>query len=104
MKGFADKTGKPYSGYVTWNKDTQKLDFMFSNAYKEALAAGKVIPDNAHKTQVTVNSEGKTNEATKNIKEPMQSGQTQPTEVQAKKEAEKQEKENKPKNTKGRKI
>jgi hypothetical protein len=77
---------------------------MFKN---QSLAAGTVIPDDRHKAQVAVNSEGKTNEATKNANEPMKSGQTQPTEAQAKKEAEQQDKkqdENKPKNTKGRKL
>ncbi len=31
-----------------------------------------------HKTQVAVNNDGKTNEATKNVKEPLQRGQTEP--------------------------
>jgi hypothetical protein len=64
---------------------------MFPKQYKDALAAGKVVPDDRSKTQVAVNSEGKTNEATKNVKEPLKKGQTQPTE----KQAEKQEKEEK---------
>jgi hypothetical protein len=55
---------------------------MFPKAYKDALAAGKVVPDDRHKTQTAVNSEGKTDEATKNIKEPLKKGQTQPTEKQ----------------------
>jgi hypothetical protein len=81
--GFIDKEGKPYSGYLTFNKENGQIDFMFSKQYKEAVAAGKVIPDNAHKTQVDVNSNGKTNEATKNAKEPLDKGQTQPKEHQA---------------------
>jgi hypothetical protein len=103
IDGLIDKKGKPYSGYITWNKENGKLDFMFPKAYKEALAAGKVVPDNAHQTQVAVNSEGKTNEATKNVKEPMKSGQTQPTEKQAEKQS-KKENEDKPKNRKGRTL
>jgi hypothetical protein len=83
IDGLIDKNNKPYAGYITFDKDTGKLDFMFSKAYKEALAAGKVTPDSRHKTQVAVNSEGKTNEATKNVKEPMDKGQTQPKEHQA---------------------
>ena len=38
--------------------------------------AQKVAPSNESRTQVAVNSEGKTNEATKNLKEPLQKGQT----------------------------
>lgn len=49
-----------------------------------------------HKTQVAVNNEGKTNETTKNLKEPLKSGQTQPTTEQ------KQQQENKQR--RGRKM
>jgi hypothetical protein len=83
IDGLIDKNNKPYAGYITFNKDSGNLDFMFPKAYKEALAAGKVIPDSRHKTQVAVNSEGKTDEATKNVKESIDKGQTQPKEHQA---------------------
>jgi hypothetical protein len=101
VDGLVDKKGKGYSGYITLNKETGKTDFMFPKQYKDALAAGKVIPDNRSKTQVAVNSEGKTSEATKNVKEPLKKGQTQPTEKQAEKQKEKQEK---PKKAKGMKM
>jgi hypothetical protein len=91
VDGLIDKRGKGYSGYITLNKETGKTDFMFPKQYKDALAAGKVIPDNRSKTQVAVNSEGKTSETIKNLKEPLKKGQTQPTEKQAEKQ-EKQEK------------
>lgn len=89
VDGLVDKKGKGYSGYITLNKEIGKTDFMFPKQYKDALAAGKVIPDNRSKTQVAVNSEGKTNEATKNVKEPLKKGQTQPTEKQAEKQEKK---------------
>ena len=38
----------------------------------------KVAPANESRTQVAVNSQGKTNEATKNVNEPLQKGQTAP--------------------------
>jgi hypothetical protein len=91
VDGLVDKKGKGYSGYITLNKETGKTDFMFPKQYKDALAAGKVIPDSRSKTQVAINSEGKTSEATKNVKEPLKKGQTQLTEKQAEKQ-EKQEK------------
>jgi hypothetical protein len=100
VNGLVDKKGRGYSGYITLNKETGKADFMFYKQYKDALAAGKVVPDDRHKTQVAVNSEGKTCEATKNVKEPLKQGQTLPTE----KQAEKQEREQKPKKAKGMKI
>jgi tellurite resistance protein len=85
---------------------------MFSKDYKVAVADGKVIPDDRHKTQVAVNSEGKTNEATKNVKEPLQKGQTKPTEKQAGKQTEKQaekakeqqQQQEQPKKSRGRKM
>jgi hypothetical protein len=83
IDGLTDKKGKGYSGYITLNKETGRMDFMFPKDYKEALAAGKVTPDDRHKTQVAVNSEGKTSEATRGLKEPLKQGQTQPDEKQA---------------------
>ena len=82
VDGLEDKKGKKYSGYITLNKETGKNDFMFPKDYKEALAAGKVTPDDRHKTQVDVNSKGKTNEATKDLQEPLKQGQTKPDEKQ----------------------
>jgi hypothetical protein len=103
VDGLVDKKGKGYSGYITLNKDTGKTDFMFPKQYKEAVEKGLVIPDNRSKTQVAVNSEGKTNEATKNVKEPLKKGQMQPTEKQAEKQAAKQE-QTKPKKAKSMKM
>jgi hypothetical protein len=108
VSGLEDKKGKQYSGYVTLDKENGKLDFMFSKAYKEAVAAGKVVPDDRHKTQVAVNSEGKTNEATKKVDKPLDKGQTQPTgkqvEKQEKKEVKAKQETDKPKKSKGHKM
>jgi hypothetical protein len=75
VSGLVDKKGKEYNGYITFNKQTNKTDFSFQNPDKVKEQAK---PTEAHKTQTAVNSEGKTNEATKNIKEPLDSGQTNP--------------------------
>lgn len=40
--------------------------------------AQTVTPSNESRTQLAVNNEGKTNEATKHVKEPLQQGQTAP--------------------------
>lgn len=96
IPNLVDKKGQTYNGYITFNKETGKTNFEFPNQYKE-----RIKPTEAHKTQTAVNSEGKTNEATKNIKEPLQKGQQRP------KNEKQQEQQNKPKapaKSKGRKV
>lgn len=93
MAGLVDKKGQTYNGYITFNKDTGKTGFEFPNQYKE-----RIQPTEAHKTQTAVNSQGKTNEATKNIKEPLKSGQQRP------KNEKQQEQQNKPAKSKSRKV
>ncbi|WP_288245158.1 DUF3945 domain-containing protein [uncultured Chryseobacterium sp.] len=95
VDGLTDSKGKAYQGYITFNKETSKTDFSFTNPNK---LKEKAQPSEDHKTQKAVNSDGKTNEATKNIKEPLQSMQQQP----ANKQQEEQQK--KPARSKGRKI
>ena len=68
-----------------------------------------MTPAAESKTQVAVNNEGKTNEATKYSKEPLKQGQTQPTAKQVEKKEQKQQQEQKqppaaPKKSKGRKM
>lgn len=96
VSGLVDKKGKEYNGYITYNKESGKTGFEFPNQYKE-----RTQPTEAHKTQTAVNSEGKTNEATKNIKEPLQKGQQAPKD---KKQQEQQEKSKTPAKSKGRKM
>ena len=48
-----------------------------------------ITPAEESKTQVAVNSQGKTNEATKGLKEPLEQGQTQPKPEQKKKSGQK---------------
>lgn len=96
IDGLKDKKGQPYQGYITFNKETGKTDFAFPNHIK-----AKVKPTETHKTQTAVNSEGKTNEATKNSKESLESGQQTP---KNKKQQEEQEKSETPAKSKGRKM
>lgn len=83
VAGMKDREGKEYNAYVKVNPDQNKLGFYRWNPDK--ANAKDVTPDDASKTQVAVNSEGKTNEATKKLKEPLNAGQTKPTEAQEKK-------------------
>lgn len=94
ISGLEDKKGKAYTGYITLNKETNKIDFSFQNPEKLKAQAK---PVETHKTQTAVNSEGKTNEATKNLKEPLKSGQTNPDSHQ-------QEQQDTPARSKGRKM
>lgn len=93
---LVDKQGKEYKGYLTFNNETGKTEFSFSNPNK---LREKIQPAEEHKAQTAVNSDGKTNEATKNVKEPLKSGQKEPD---SKKQQEKQTQ--KPAKSKGRKI
>ncbi len=94
VKGLTDKKGQSYNAYIKVNTKKGKLDFFKWNPDK----AQKKTPDNAHKTQEAVNSQGKTNEATKKVKEPLKQRQSQPNEKQQEKKTEKQQK------SRGRKI
>lgn len=75
LDGLLDKKNQPYQGYITLNQENGKIDFSFQNSDKIQQHAK---PTEAHKTQTAVNSEGKTNEATKHLKEPLQKGQQSP--------------------------
>ncbi len=75
ISDFKDGQGQPYKGYVTLNKETGSYDFSFKNP--NALK-NKVQPAETHKTQVAVNSNGKTNEATKHVNEPLKPEQQTP--------------------------
>jgi len=80
VQGMVDRKGQTYNAYIKLNPEENKLNFYRWNPDK--ANAKQVIPDNASKVQVAVNSDGKTNEATKEIKEPLKPGQTKPTEAQ----------------------
>ena len=79
IDGLQDANGKAYQGCITFNKETSKTDFSFTNPNKLKEEAK---PTEDYKTQTAVNSQGKTNEATKNSKEPLESKQQQPANKQ----------------------
>lgn len=94
VKGMKDKKGQEFNAYIKINDEKGKLDFYKWNPNK-AKSNAEVTPDKNSEIQVAVNSEGKTNEATNKVKEPLKKGQTQPTEKQQ---------ENTPKQSRGRKM
>lgn len=108
VKGLKDKEGQEYNAYVKVNHEKGKLDFYRFNPDKAKEKAKEIDPINEHKTQIAVNSEGKTNEATKKVNEPLKKGQTQLTENQVRKQEKKDIKENgqsgTPKKSRGSKM
>lgn len=95
VDGLVDRKGKEYQGYITFDKETGKTDFAFNNP---DVLKEKIQPKEENKTQVAVNSEGKTNESTKNIAEPLKSGQTH---ADTQKQQEKQNNSMPPKKSRG---
>ncbi|MDP9959141.1 DUF3945 domain-containing protein [Chryseobacterium lathyri] len=91
---LTDAKGKAYQGYITFNKETFKTDFSFNHPNKLKEEAK---PTEDHKTQTAVNTQGKTNEATKNVKEPLESKPQQPAN---KKQEDQQKKVRKPRGQK----
>lgn len=85
VDGVPDAKGVPSTIYIRFNPDKQR-----PYTYNSDPDNAKVItPAEESKTQVAVNSQGKTNEATKGLKEPLEQGQTQPKPEQKKKSGQK---------------
>lgn len=96
IKNMVDRAGQPFNAYVKFDKEENRPRFYRWNPdRKQEQGEAKVVAvAEENKTQVAVNNEGKTNEATKHVKEPLKKEQSEPTEKQ-KKEVQKK---------KGRKI
>ena len=101
LKNMVDKQGQPFNAYVRMDKEQNRPRFYKWNPdKKQETGKEKVVAvAEEHKTQVAVNNHGKTNEATKDVKEPLKTGQTQPTAEQKQKKD-----ENKQKKSRGRKM
>lgn len=85
-----DGKGEPFNAYVKVNNEKGKLDFFKWNPDKAKKQGADVKVAEGNKTQVAVNSQGKTNEATKHSKEPLKQGQQNPTEKQDKEQKQQQ--------------
>lgn len=81
-----DAKGEPFNAYVKVNQEKGKLDFFKWNPDRAKKQGAEVKVAEGNKTQVAVNSQGKTNEATKYSKEPLKQGQQKPTENQQQKQ------------------
>lgn len=89
-----DGQDQPFNAWVKPNHEKGKLDFYKWNPDYAKKQGATVKPAAESKTQVAVNSEGKTNEATKKVDKPLQQGQQKPTESQQKKQDENKQRQN----------
>lgn len=82
MEGLTDKKGELFNAYVKPNFEEGRLMFLTKNPDIMQQNITDITPDNSSQTQVAVNSEGKANEATKDVKDALKQGQEAPTEQQ----------------------
>ncbi len=95
LENVTDKQGFHATMYIRFNPEKGRPYRYDTNPDN----AQKVAPSNESRTQVAVNSEGKTNEATKKLKEPLRKGQTAPKDT-----AQQQQQENGKKRNKGMRM
>jgi hypothetical protein len=95
LKNMTDKEGQSFNAYVRMDPEQNRPRFYRWNPDKKEGKVEAVAEEN--KTQVAVNNEGKSNEATKNVKEPLKSGQTAPDEKQQAQQENKEQQEQAPK-------
>ena len=94
IKGMTDAKGEPFNAWVKPNWELGKPQFFKWNPDYAKKQGAEVKPATESKTQVAVNSEGKTNEATKKVNEPLKQGQQKPTDTQQKKQEENKQRQN----------
>lgn len=108
-----DQQGQKYNAWVWIDESKGRVrhsskhpDQVRAIEAKQAAKDGQNLkPAAESQTQAAVNNEGKTNEATKHSTEPLKKGQSQPTEKQAEKRAQKQgQSPAAPKKGRGRKM
>lgn len=71
-----DGKDEPYTAYVKYNFEAGKPKYFRNNP--DVSQAREVTPASESRTQVAVNTDGKTNEATKHLQKPLQQGQATP--------------------------
>ena len=83
VKGMVkDGQDQPFNAYIKINHEEGKLDFYKFNPDKAKKQGAETTLASESQAQVAVNSEGKTNEATQKVNEPLKQGQDQPSENQ----------------------
>jgi hypothetical protein len=85
IKGMIDDKGQPFNAWVKPNFEKEKFDFFKYNPKYAKSKGAEVTPAAESKTQVDVNTHGKTNEASKHSQangQPLKQGQQKPTDGQ----------------------
>ncbi len=88
LENVTDKQGFHATMYIKFNPEKGRPYRYETNPDN----AQQVAPSNESRTQVAVNNDGKTNEATKNLREPLQKGQTNPKDARQQQQQEKPQK------------
>ena len=85
IRNMTDKDGQSFNAYVRYDqKENRPRFYRWNPDRKQEQGEAKVeAAAEVHKTQAAVNNAGRTNETTKDLKEPLKSGQ-QPDEYQKK--------------------
>ena len=91
LENVTDKQGFHATMYIKFNPEKGRPYRYDTNPD----VGQQVAPSNESRTQVAVNNEGKTNEATKELKEPLQKGQTAPKNENQQRQQDKPKKNNK---------
>ena len=102
LKNMTDKEGQSFNAYVRMDPEQNRPRFYRWNPDKKEGKVEAVVEEN--KTQVAVNNEGKTNEATKNVKEPLKSRQTRPDEKQQAEQEDKEKQQEQAPKKRGRRM
>ena len=76
LANSTDKEGNPCTQHITFDWDKQKP--VAIPEYPHLSQAKEITPSNESRTQMAVNNDGKTNEATKHTGEPLKQGQVAP--------------------------
>lgn len=79
LKNMVDKGGNSFNAYVRMDREQNRPRFYKFNPNRKQTSGKIEAVAEGHKTQVAVNNQGRTNEATKHLKEPLKTGQTEPT-------------------------
>ena len=72
LKNMVDKEGQSFNAYVRMDKEQNRPRFYKWNPDKSQKTGKVEVVAEENKTQVAVNNHGKTNEATKDLKEPLE--------------------------------
>ena len=102
LDGVPDKQGVPSTMYLKFSPEKGR-PLTYANDPDKAVTQ---TPASESQTQVAVNNEGKTNEQTKGVKEPLQQSQTAPKDTKQKEQQDNAVKQDKPekKKSKGMKM